>query len=256
MPRKVLNVDWKVINGAAVKKRILRLKRNSDGYFLCPITICLHLGFRSDRGLRKHIDSTHPWYYYFDEQPVINREIAAQKDEEKRKMSTNKMPAFSLTDGIGKEFLSWLTTPCGGGKSTKQAVEVGRRAMKFLMASMGATEVEKHISEEYVDCCIGCPSIVMNFLKVITDEWRISSSAALNYMKAINDLLDFRKANGVSDDVLRSFAVSEVYIRRGKENLAKQKKLEYTRNLDLEQLIARESWVTVSEMRSNSLSYA
>ena len=67
-------------------------------------------------------------------------------------------------------------------------------------------------------------------------------------MKAINDLLDFRKANGVSDDVLRSFTVSEVYIRRGKENLAKQKKLEYSRNLDLEQLISRESWATIEEM--------
>ena len=248
MPKKVLNVDWKLIHGAAVKKRVLRLKRNADGYFLCPITFCLHIGFRSDRGLRKHIDSTHPWYYYFDEQPAINRDEAAQKDEEKRKSSTHTMPAFSLTEGIGKEFLAWLSTPCGGGKSVKQGIETGRRAMKFLMASMGATEVEKHISEEYVDCCIGSPSIVMNFLKAITEQWRLSSSAALNYMKAINDLLDFRKANGVTDDVLRSFTVSEVYIRRGKENLAKQKKLEYTRNLDLEQLIARESWATVEEM--------
>ena len=248
MPKKVLNVDWKLINGAAVKKRVLRLKRNADGYFLCPITICLHVGFKSDRGLRKHIDNAHPWYYYFDEQPVINRAEAAHKSEEKRKSSTHSMPAFSLTDGIGKEFLSWLSTPCGGGKSSKQGIEIGRRAMKFLMASMGATEVDKHISEEYVDCCLGSPSIVMNFFKEITEQWKLSSSAALNYMKAINDLMDFRKANGVTDDVLRSFTVSEVYIRRGKENLAKQKKLEYSRNLDLEQLIARESWATVQEM--------
>jgi len=119
--------------------------------------------------------------------------------------------------------------------------------MKFLMASMGATEVEKHISEGYVDCFLGSLAIVMKFFKIITEEWRISSSAVLNYMKAINDLLDFRKANGVSDDVLRSFAVSEVYIRRGKENLAKQKKLEYSRNVDLEQLISRESRATIEE---------
>ena len=248
MPRKVLNVDWKLINGATVKRRILKLKRNADGYFLCPISTCLHIGFRSDRGLRKHIDSAHPWYYYFDEQPVINREEAVKKNEESRKSTTHNMPAFTLTEGIGKEFLSWLSTPCGGGKSVKQGIEIGRRAMKFLMASMGATEVGNHISEEYVDCCLGAPSIVMTFLKTITEKWRLSSSAALNYMKAINDLLDFRKANGVSDDVLRSFTVSEVYIRRGKENLGKQKKLEYSRNLDLEQLIARDSWATVEEM--------
>ena len=39
-----------------------------------------------------------------------------------------------------------------------------------------------------------------------------------------------------------------MYIRRGKENLSKQKKLEYSRNLDLEQLICRKSWATVEEM--------
>ena len=215
---------------------------------MCPITTCLHVGFKSDRGLRKHINTGHPWYYYFDEQPVINRDKVAKKDEERRKSSTHNMPAFSLTDGLGEEFLSWLSTPCGGGKSHKQGIQIGRRAMKFLMASMGATEVEKHVDEEYVDCCLGSPCIIMNFLKVITEQWKISSSAALNYMKSINDLLDFRKANGVSDDVLRSYTVTEVYIRRGKENLAKQKKLEYSRNLDLERLIARESWATIEEM--------
>ena len=123
---------------------------------------------------------------YFDEQPVINRDKVAKKDEERRKSSTHNMPAFSLTDGLGEEFLSWLSTPCGGGKSHKQGIQIGRRAMKFLMASMGATEVDKHVDEEYVDCCLGSPCIIMNFLKVITEQWKIGSSAALNYMKSIN----------------------------------------------------------------------
>ena len=131
MSKKMLNVDWKLINGAAVKKRILRLKRNADGYFLCPITTCLHVGYKSDRGLRKHIDSVHPWYYYFEEQPVINRDEVAQREKQMRKSSTHNMPAFSLTDGVGKEFLTWLSTPCGGGKSSKQGTQIGRRAMKF-----------------------------------------------------------------------------------------------------------------------------
>ena len=241
MRKKVLNIDWKVINGAAVKRRILRLKRNADGVFVCPIGTCLHVGFKSDRGLRKHIDNIHAWYSYFDEQPAINRNEAVQIDKERQKMATHKMPAFSITDGLGKEFQLWLGTPCGGGKSNKEGVQVGRRGMKFLMSSMGETEVDKNLNEEYMDCCLGTPIIIMNFLRLITEEWGLSSSAALNYMKAINDLLDFRKANGVTDEVLRSFAVSEVYIRRGKENLAKQKKLEYSRNLDLERLIARNS---------------
>ena len=72
--KKLLNVDWKRIDGAAIKRRILRLKANADGVFICPISTCLHVGFKSDRGLRKHIDTTHPWYYYFNEQPQINRD--------------------------------------------------------------------------------------------------------------------------------------------------------------------------------------
>ena len=67
-------------------------------------------------------------------------------------------------------------------------------------------------------------------------------------MKGIGDLMDFRKSSGVSDDVLQSFALSEVYIRRGKENLSKQKRLQYARNLDLETLIARNICATMAEM--------
>ena len=88
----------------------------------------------------------------------------------------------------------------------------------------------------------------MDFLKLIMEKWGMQSSGALSYMKAIGDLLDFRKANGVTDNVLRNFTVSEVYIRRGKENLAKKKKLEYSRNLELESLISRDSWATLDDM--------
>ena len=248
MRSKRLNVDWKSVDGAAVRRRILKLKRNEEGEYLCPVNTCLHVGFKSDRGLRKHLNTMHPWFFYFDEQPLINRSEVVLTESVKRKSSTHNVPAFSLIEGLGKEFLEWLKTPCGGGKSKKQAVQIGRRAMKFLMASLGDTEVDKTVSDEFMDCCLGSPAIVINFFKMVTEDWRLSSSAALNYMKAINDLMDFRKSNGVGDDVLRSFTVSEVYIRRGKENLSKQKKVEYSRNLDLEQLICRNSWATVEEM--------
>ena len=77
------------------------------------------------------------------------------------------------------------------GKSQKEAVNIGRRAMKFLMASLGEAEAGSNVKEEYIDCCLGSPSIVINFLKVITEEWNLRSSASLTYLKAISDLLDF-----------------------------------------------------------------
>ena len=48
--------------------------------------------------------------------------------------------------------------------------------------------------------------------------------------------------------MLRSFAVTEVYIRRRRENLSRQKRMEYARNLQLEKLIARNSWASTEEM--------
>ena len=103
----------------------------------------------------------------------------------------------------------------------RQAKQIAKRAMKFLMASIGESVGETLVTEEYVDCCLGSPSLVINFLQKVTGDWGLSSSAAVNYLKCITDLLDFRKASGVTDDVLRSFAVTEVYLRRGKDNLSK-----------------------------------
>ena len=59
----------------------------------------------------------------------------------------------------------------------------------------------------------------------------------LSYVKAIAALLDFRKASGVTDANLRCFTITEVYLRRAKENLRKKKNVECTRNFDLEALI-------------------
>jgi len=61
-------------------------------------------------------------------------------------------------------------------------------------------------------------------------------------------MVDFRKAHGVSDNTLRCFTVTEVYLRRAKENLRKKKNFECNRNLDLEALIAKDSWATIEEM--------
>ena len=246
--KRSLFVNWKEIDGANVQKRVLHLKANDDGEFLCPVKGCLHVEFKSKRGVRKHVYSVHPWYLYFDEQPIISRNLAKEQTQVTFKTSTNKVPAFTLESGIGKEFLGWLQTPCGGGRSAKEAKVIGRRGMKFLMAAFGENTLETILKEDYIDCCLGSPAIIIDFLKVITEDWGLQPSGALGYMKAISDLLDYRKANGVTDDVLRTFTVTEVYIRRGKENLAKRKKVEYSRNLDLETLISRNSWATLDEM--------
>ena len=247
--RRVLFVDWHSMNGSANGKRKLTLQENDKGKFTCPAKLCLHADFGSKRGLRKHIDNKHPWYYYFDEQPEIKREEVEQNQPNvPKKASTNSKPYYSMEEGVGNCFLKWLTTTCGGGKNAREAKQIAKRALKFLMHSTGENEHETPLSFELIDCCLGSPSIILNFLAVLEAEWKMSSSGSLNYVKSISDLMDFRKSMGVNDTKLRCFTITDVYLRRARENLRKKKRLDNSRNFDLETLIGRDSWATLEEM--------
>ncbi|XP_066924531.1 uncharacterized protein [Clytia hemisphaerica] len=246
-PRR-LQVNWKSLVGAAHGKRTLKLRPNQRDLYTCPIKLCLHGDFKSCRGLRKHINTKHPWYYYFDEQPEVKREDMTDFPVAPKRASTAGKPSFSLDEGIGRDFLTWLGTSCGGGKSNKEARQIGKRAMKYFMHAMGNNENDIDLTNEFVDCCLSSASIFISFLKVIEEEWKVGPSGAVNYVKCITDFIDFRKANGVSDNTLRCFTVVEVYLRRANENLRKKKNLDCNRNLDLETLIARNSWATLEEM--------
>lgn len=246
--RRCLFVNWKALEGSTYGKRKLVLRKNNHEMYTCLIKLCLHTDFKSSRGLRKHIDNKHPWYYYFEEQPEIKREELENKQPPMKKACTSRKPAFSLEKGVGSEFLKWLCTSCGGGKTQKEAHQIGKRVMKFLMEALGSNECENELNYEYVDCCLSSASVFIAFIQTLEEEWKLSSSASLNYIKAIGDMVDFRKSNGVSDNTLRCFTVMEVYLRRAKENLRKKKNLECNRNLDLETLIAKDSWATIEDM--------
>ena len=176
------------------------------------------------------------------------REVEQLQPTIAKRASTSKKPHYSIDEGIGLDFLHWLCTSCGGGKSQREAKQIAKRAMKFLMNCTGENDADCPLSNELIDCCLGSAAIIIKFLTTIEKTWKLSSSGSLNYVKSITDLLDFRKCNGVTDSNLRCFTVTEVYLRRAKENLRKKKNLECTRNYNLETLIARDSWATLEEM--------
>ena len=64
----------------------------------------------------------------------------------------------------------------------------------------------------------------------------------------ISDLVDFRKAHEASADALRNFGISEVYLTRGKKFLARQKKMEWSLDLNLDSLISANCWASLEEM--------
>ena len=79
------------------------------------------------------------------------------------------------------------------------------------------------------------------------ENWKFGP-AQLSYLHAISDLIDFRKAHEASADALKNFAISEVYLTRGKKFLARQKKMEWSRDLDLDSLISANCWAFLEEM--------
>ena len=248
MGKRILSVDWSSLGGAAAKRRRLNLKADNAGIFHCPVSTCLHGGFKTNRGLTKHLNNKHEWYFYHDTQPTFHRSDVKVIERKKIKASTHQIPAFSIEKGCGRELVLWLQTIWGGSRSHKDAKQVASRCMKFLMSSLDG-EIESIAYEEYVDCCLGSPSILMKFIQLIIDEWGLKSSGVLSYLRAISDLCDFRKARGVSDAVLRLFAVTEVYLRKSKVTMQRKRQMEYTRNYDLESLIARDSWCSLQEVQ-------
>ena len=68
----------------------------------------------------------------------------------------------------------------------------------------------------------------------------------MNYVKGIGDIVDFRKSQGLTDNNLRRFTINEVYLRLPRQYLRKKKNIECSRNINLETLISRDSWVGIA----------
>ena len=163
-----------------------------------------------------------------------------------KKPCTLKMLSFPTNSELALKFSAWLTAICGGGTSQSQSQQTASRAMKFL--KFCAEEDDDELSYTFIDFCLGAPKLITSFTELLKSEWSLGSSAQLSYLHAIGDLIDFRKANSTTPDILQHFAISEIYLTRGEKYLAKQKKLEWNRDLHLDSLIAVKSWATLEEM--------
>ena len=251
-------MDWSKVDGARQQKRTLILRESKDKTYTCPVKCCENRTFFSKRGCRKHVDTKHRWYYYFDEKPserLIEQGIKQQQsshgaskfgDGLKKRADTTKMPYYSISSGIGKKYIDWLCAVCGGGMLESQATQNGIRVMKFLKHC--SEDDEDELSEEHIDYCIGSAQHICKFIEHIGKEWGLGSSAQFGYLQAITDLIDFRKSSGLSATVLGNLAVSEVYINRGKRALARRKLTEWSKNLSVEVLAATNQWATMDEM--------
>ena len=228
------------------------MEEDEDGLYQCPYQHCDHEGFFSQRGCRKHVRSKHPWYSYFDEKPAKRlRKIRLQQREKQRNdavslQNTFYLPLHSLSSLVGNKFVKWLCGSTGGGKSTKQARQTANRVLRYL--KFCCEDDEDELTEETIDFCLGSPILLCRFVDAMQEELQLGPSAQLGYLNGMSELMDYRKVSGLSANVLTSFSVTEVYLKRARRTIAKKMKIKWAKDLDIDTLEEKGSWASLEEL--------
>ena len=257
---KKCKVNWSDIDGASPKPKRLHLEKDeTDSLYHCPIQECDHDGFQSQRGCRKHVNTKHSWFFYFDEKPnskeiTESLKVASNfslegttQDQTSRttKHAVKLLPSFSLSCDIGEVFTKWLTGSGGGYKKDRAAQQIVTRCFKFLRF---CCEDEEELTFDVVDFGLCSPNLLFKFIDYLQDECKLGHGGRLGYIDAISEMIDFRKLHGASEAVFQKFSATELYLKRARKTVAKMMRLQWTQDLDIETLEARGHWATMAEL--------
>ena len=123
---KANKIEWSNIDGALPQpKRLHQEKDDVDSLYHCPIHLCEHEEFQSQRGYRKHVNNKQSWFFYFDEKLRVDLKLAANSlkvptnscasstvvddvSSTRSKPGARSMPPFSSSSQIGEQFTTWL----------------------------------------------------------------------------------------------------------------------------------------------------
>ena len=210
-------VDWSKIDGSSPKPKWLHLEKGKTGsLYHCPIQVCNHDGFKSQRGCRKHVNTRHRLFFFFDEKPDLSSTKELADDDtssEITKQPTRVLLSFSVSSQIGELFTKWLTGSGGGCKKERTAQQIVKRCFKFLKF---CCEDEEELSFEVLDFNLCSHSLLFKFIDFLQDECKLGHGGRLGYIDAISELIDFRKINCPSDRVLRNLSSPELYLKRAR----------------------------------------
>ena len=234
-------------------------KDETDSLYHCPVQECDHDGFQSQRGCRKHVNTKHSWFFYFDEKPS-SKEITdslklastfpiestiRDRTRETTKHAVKLLPSFSLSCDIGEVFAKWLTGSGGGYKKDRAAQQIVTRCFKFLRF---CCEDEEELTFDVVDFSLCSPNLLFKFIDYLQDECKLGHGGRLGYIDAISEMIDFRKLHGASEAVFQKFSATELYLKRARKTVAKMMRLQWTQDLDIETLEARGHWAKMEEL--------
>ena len=255
MNKRGKDVNWSKLANASPKPKRLHLEEDDcDGLFHCPVQICDHDGFTTQRGCRKHVKNKHSWYYYFDEKPDSAQIDSLHVDQNNKcEAIEQKIPprksraiaSFDSTNNIAKNFFSWLTGSGGGCKSDRQAQQIVSKCLKFLKF---CCEEEEELTFDVVDFSLCSPNLLFKFVDTMQDDWNLGHAGRIGYLDAIAELVDYRKVNGASESVLRGLASTEIYLKKVRKTVSKMMRLQWTSELDIDALEAKGHWATLEEL--------
>ena len=193
------------------------------------------------------------WYLYFDPKPDI-REIEEKHSsvwttvQVDGRSSTQELPTFPKPLPLAVNFLNWLQSTAGGGKTKQHSEQVSSHVLKFLRAVNEDAESEE-INEMTVDYYLGSIECIQIFVNLMENEWKLSHSGQLGYLNAIYDLMNCRKSTGVSSDILTNFSISDIYLKRAKKCVSKRMNVQSNKELDIETLESKRRWATLKELQ-------
>ena len=119
-----------------------------------------------------------------------------------------------------------------------------------MILSIFHEDDEDNLSMDFVDFCLGSPSLITQFVEYIKEEWKLSSSAEVNYLQAISDMIDYRKSQGISANTQRNFTVAEFTSTEGNEHLHEESEANgRSEELTVENLEAVNAWATLEELQ-------
>ena len=118
---------------------------------------CDHDGFLSQRGCRKHVNTKHGWFLYFDEKAELQTDLteSLQTQECLPATSTNDhlfrvLPSFSICGEIGQVFTKWLTGSGGGCKKDRGADQIAT----FKFVKFCCEDEEEDILKYWIIVCV------------------------------------------------------------------------------------------------------
>ena len=62
-----------------------------------------------------------------------------------------------------------------------------------------------------IDYCLGSSVILADFIHAAERVWNLGFSSRINYLNALQDLIDFRKFSDASPNIVHNFSVSESF---------------------------------------------